>query len=440
MKLFGQDAERAALACVMLNNSALPVIRSAISSVEDFTDPACQYLWGVFEHLDNEHTPIDYVTVYNQVMRDSKEELVPASDLASLGDHVPTSANADAYAQIVSDSAMERRAELILRDSLHTLSSGAAGADYVYQTIERIQECARRGQGSAVPLNDLMDAHVEWLSDKEGTQGMFTGIPELDANLETGIEDDLIIIGARPSVGKTSLMLSLAVRMAPKYGMGLIISLETSKERLMRRLNTIVCPHWKYSKAFTSHERHIIMQQYVGIMLDLPLRFIDGELYIERVVSAIRQHVATYPDTAFIAIDYLQLFQTRTKVHNDLEKINYVLSKIHELRKRIRKPIFLLSQLSRDENKNDKNEPTIQRLRGSGEIEQYGDIIWMLHKPLDVSNPEQTMRVIKVKHRDGPASGFVDLRFFRNQFLVTGYTDSSTFEPEQPALPWKDEG
>ena len=266
--------------------------------------------------------------------------------------------------------------------------------------------------------------HMRWLERGGNTPVLTTGITAID-NMIRCEADYLWVIGARPKGGKTSLVIDLFTRFAGSgQGRGLFFSLEMAKSRLMRKLNARCCPHAEFVRRHEEHEglltTYDLMAGVVDKCLALPIRIVDKPVTIEDIVSIARKMKRECPDLAYIGIDYAELVRTRRPMY-PLEQLNTVLLELVALKKELRVPIFLISQIRRSGDK-ENPEPDMDELKGSGMLEQSADAMLLLWQG-EMTSAEfnvfgSTYRKIncKVIQRDGPA-GTVKLRYYPPQSL-----------------------
>ncbi|MCB7130477.1 MAG: hypothetical protein J3T61_13170, partial [Candidatus Brocadiales bacterium] len=263
-------------------------------------------------------------------------------------------ANIEWYARLVRDLHTQRQfMEECCRQFLEGYEAPEADT-YIIEAQEAISKAAQGLTLNQVSTpNDLYEEHGKWLDEliaaKNTSVGLPFGILELDVIVRTGLFDDIVTIAGPTSSGKTSLLFSVAVNLARQGHPGYIASMETSKGKCMRRLNSVVCPPDKFlqlSRAGDFKARHELMRAYKDALRRLPIYIDDSTLYIEDLVFAVKRHMNKYPQTRWIGIDYLQYIQTRARV-DEYHKINYILNKVKDMKKIFRIPIFLLSQLNR---------------------------------------------------------------------------------------------
>jgi len=407
------EAERAVLGACLMDENAIYLARAIVAKPELFFGDNHQAIYKAMLEIADKGRRIDSVVVMTQLMQDGALELAGgATYLADLTAAIPTSANVEYYSEAVANSALAR--ELMLKFS--TLAKQAAKArdarEYAAESLNTLEAVIREvgGNSSAAPTDErISDALDHWLNRLQGDSpmGMMTGIWEIDQKLHYGLSDEIIVIAARPSVGKTALMLTIAEHVARRYGPVYIGSAESSAEKLFQRLNAIVCPHEKFILACRDGRkaRAQLMQQYLPSLRRRKILVNDHARYIEDMTTTVRAHCLRDPNITMVFLDYLQRFDTRKKTRGETESVNHIMRQIALLRDRIKRPVVVLSQLSRGEYK-DEWGPGLNHLKQSGNIEQDADIVLLLWKK-EAADHEESPWTAEVqariaKQRDGP--------------------------------------
>ena len=405
------EAERGVLGACMLNPDAIYLARHILPTPAAFFLVAHQLIYAGMLALVDSQRPIDAVTLTSQ-LGDRILDSGGCSYLADLCTAVPTSANVEFYAEIVANSSLSRE----LTQTFAMLSAEARKIEeprvFAVDALERLERMLSEvsGNSSVSPKDDKAKEAIDHFLNRlhgDAPMGMTTGIHEIDAKLHYGLSDEIAIVAGRPSVGKTALMLTVAEHVARRYGPVYVGSTESSAEKLVQRLSAIVCPHDKFILACRNgrQERANLMRRYLCELERRPIWINDHAPYIEDMVSAIRAHCLRVPETKMVFLDYLQRFDSRRRFRGETEAINYIMRQIAFLRDRIRRPIVVLSQLSRVEFKEEWG-PGLSNLKQSGNIEQDADVVLLLwikeHEDHEQNAYTVNVQARLAKQRDGP--------------------------------------
>lgn len=399
---------------------------------DDFYDRRHGTIYGAMLKLFEERSPIDILTVSSELKKgDLINSIGGASYLADLVNMVPSAAHVAHYAAIVK----EKR---ILRDLISTSSSITESAmdqsddleillDAIEQKVFSITNKSAARKFAYLP-DELPKAveRMEKMSQHDGSiRGVATGFHKLD-NLLSGFQkSDLIILGARPSFGKTSLALDIARHVGTRGGKGVgVFSLEMSRDQIIDRM---ISSESKVSlwKLRTGNVKDPIEFELLQGALDKLSRapiYIDDTpspniLEIRRMARRLQ---AEQKDLALIVVDYLQLIMPRKGNDNPVQQITEISRGLKTIAREINVPILALSQLSRGVEQRDNKVPKLSDLRDSGSIEQDADVVMFLHPAwkynagaTDIADEEYITEIHVAKHRNGPL-GVVSLRFDRD--------------------------
>lgn len=404
---------------------------SDLLAPEDFYEPAYRIIYDTIFELYQRHQPIDIVTVTSMLTDTEKIQQIGGSAfVAELASKVPTSAHVYKYAQIVKTKAIHRR---VIKAGEQIKALGYDVEQEIPELLEKVEKTvfqisATFLKDKFVHIRDILNARYEQFAEmhesKDGDRikGVPTGFAALDLKLSGFQPSDLIIIAARPSMGKTSLALNFAQNAAIKYGKTIgIFSLEMSKEQLVDRLfaSMLGVDSWKLQKGKLDDRD---FQNMGPIMDDLNKAnvFIDdsmGSSIAELRAKARRLQMEHGLD--MIIIDFMQLMSTGNAgfAGNRVQEISEISRALKMLGRELKIPVIALSQLSRAVESRPGNIPQLSDLRESGSIEQDADVVLMMYREdyyeEDSDRPGMTDIYIR-KHRNGP-TGRVELMFKREQ-------------------------
>jgi replicative DNA helicase len=418
------DAERSVLGAILLENTAINRAQEILAEDDFYRDPH-RRIFKVMAVLSERATAIDPVTV--------KEELVKCGDLeavggpayiASLLDGVPHSSNIEHYAKIVREKAVLRRLIDAGGEIVKTAYEGSRDVDEILDQSERLvfeiaQDQMRTG---FLPMRAIADASlktIERLSEhRELVTGLATGFPTLN-EMTSGLQpSDLVVVAARPGMGKTSFALNIAQH-AARDGKAIgVFSLEMSREQLFLRLLTgqaRIDAHRMRTGRLGRDEWGRLTAAF-GELAGMPI-FIDdtaGTGVLEMRAKSRRLKMEHGLD--LLIVDYLQLMRGRGRAENRNQEISEISRSLKELAKELRVPVIAISQLSRaPEQRGNDRRPQLSDLRESGAIEQDADLVMFIYRE-EVYKPTEENRgraqIIIAKQRNGPI-GNLDLAFIR---------------------------
>jgi len=427
LKLPPQDieAERSVLGALMLDKNAVIQVADLIKP-EDFYLPNHSKIFGVILELFEKGEPIDILTVA-QKLKDKNllAEVGGSAYLTDLINSVPTATHVSYYAKIVRQKKVLRElieASAEINERIFDTSEDPENLlDEVEQKIFAISQKSRPKK--FVPIKDeLKDAYerIEKLHQGEKSlRGVPTGFEELDNYLSGLQKSDLIILGSRPSLGKTSLCLDVARNAAVKNKIPVgIFSLEMSRDQIIDRLIAAQAQVtlWKLRTGrLTEDIEFEMIQEALDRLSQAPI-FIDDtpSANIVQIRSMARRLQAEY-GLGLLVVDYLQLIQPRTNTDNMVQAMTEVSRGLKSLARELEVPVLAAAQLSRAVEQREVKIPRLADLRESGSIEQEADVVLFIYRKdrdkLKVSPEEENIaEIIIAKHRNGPL-GTVQLKF-----------------------------
>jgi replicative DNA helicase len=412
-------AESSVLGAILIDPEAMLTV-SELLRPESFYEPAHQTIFEAMVELYEERQPIDAVTVTNNLKKSRKLQGVGgAAAIAELTNTVSTAAHVGQYAKLVAEAAL-RRVMISAAGQLSELAFDETKQaqdimDLTEQTIFGLSQQSNR-QGF-IPIKETLAESFERLDELqksgEDLRGLPTGFNDLDTLLAGLQKSNLIILAARPGMGKTAFALSMARHNAitahKKVG---FFSLEMSKEELVDRLLVAQSDidAWKLKTGRLDQQDFMKLSEGMGVLAEAQI-FIDdspGLSIFEMRTKARRLMMEHQID--LLVVDYLQLAHGRTK-DNRVQEVAEISQGLKNIARELRIPVIALSQLSRAIESRGEKVPQLSDLRESGSIEQDADVVMFLYRKDDDIRESVSIKV--AKHRNGPV-GDVDL-FFRGE-------------------------
>lgn len=411
-----QEAEESVLGAMLLDKDAVIAVAEFLRP-EDFYDERLKEIYQACLDLYEDREPIDVLTVTEKLKKRKLLKLVGSSSfLGDLANKVPTAAHVEHYGRIVKDTATKRSLMAAATRLVEISMDEGLGASEVLDKAEgEILSLSQRSLSKAfISVKDTLAESFDRLDELhkqgEGLRGVPTGFSDIDDALAGMQKSNLLILAARPSVGKTSLALNIAenVSVKSKKSVG-FFSLEMSREELVDRLLIAIADidAWRLKTGKLSEDDFTKLSNAMGELAEAPL-FIDDTpalSILEMRTKARRLQVEHGLD--LIIVDYLQLARSRN-LENRVQEVSEISQGLKNLARELKVPVFALSQLSRAVETRGGNKPQLSDLRDSGSIEQDADVVMFLWRE-DPDNPENMMLDI-AKHRNGPLKS-VPLRF-----------------------------
>ncbi len=418
------EAEASLLSAVLIDNTALLDIVEILTP-EDFYRSAHQRIFEAVTDLFARSEPVDLVTLANILKEKGHlEEIGGATYLSDLVDTAPMAVNASHYAKIVHDKASLRRliakSNQIVQRCFEDRGHVDEVLDFAEQSVFEIAE--NKSRKSFHPISTLIEANIDKLEERQGNKTLITGVPtgftDLDY-LTSGFQpSDLIIIAARPSMGKTAFALNIARNTAVETGTAVaLFSLEMSKEQLTMRM---LCAEARVDShrlrgGFLSDDDWTNITQAASVLSEAPVYIDDAPDLTALDVRAKARRLKLDKKLGLIIIDYLQLMQgRRNSERRDLE-ISDISRSLKALAKELDVPVIALSQLNRKLEERTDKRPKLSDLRESGALEQDADVVMFIYRD-EVYNREENnpnigkAEIIVAKHRNGP-TGDVPMAF-----------------------------
>jgi replicative DNA helicase len=434
------EAEKCVLGAILIDNPSFNQASEVIDAGDFFRD-AHRRIFEKMVGLSERSQPIDPVTLKDELTRTGElDEVGGPAYVASLTDGVPRSANVEYYARIVKEKSTLRRLIQSATEVLTRAYDAEEDADDLLDEAERsiFQIAEHRMRSGFVPLSQLVNTGYELIEKLQEHKGLVTGVPsgfvDLDEMTSGFQKSDLVIVAARPSMGKTSLVLNMALHCATEAAKTVgIFSLEMSKEQLFMRMLT--------SEARVDAHRFrggFLGEQDYDRLVAAFARLHDARVFIDDTPSAgilemraKARRLKMEHGLDMLVIDYLQLMQGRGRFENRQQELAAISRSLKILAKELQVPILALSQLSRAPESRSDHRPQLSDLRESGALEQDADVVLFIYRDdmysVEGERPpeaEGTAELIIGKQRNGPI-GTVKVAFLKQytrfESLASGF-------------------
>ncbi len=416
------EAEQSVLGAMILDKEAINMAVEMIKP-EDFYKEANKEIFEAIINLYNKNEPVDLITLAEELKRRGTLESVGGvTYLADLSSGVATTANTKYYCKIVEEKSILRR---LIKSCNEVILKSYEDSEEVNAIIEKAEKSifditqGRHREGFA-PLNEVLLKSFSKIEERAANQdaltGITTGFIDLDYKLSGLQKSDLILVAARPSMGKTAFALNIATNAALKGGAKVaIFSLEMSKEQLVQRMISATA-HVDLQKIISGRLSEDEWIQVINAMgpLSQAQIFIDDTAGISLMeMKAKCRRLKIEKGLDLILIDYLQLMQSESRHENRQQEISAISRGLKALAKELECPVVALSQLSRAPELRSDHRPILSDLRESGAIEQDADVVMFLYRDEYYNQDTEKKNigeVIIAKHRNGP-TGSIELVF-----------------------------
>lgn len=410
---FSLEAEQAVLGSLLIDPGCMPQVLMLVKG-EYFYLPQHQAIFGIMVNIDAMGGKIDPLLVLDQLKKDNVyDDAGGKTYLFQLAQAVPSTANVEAYARIVREKFYMRTLINVSREIIDSATTEEAEADLLLDAAEQRIYDIRQGKNTVGPsrlsdviVNEVYDRLYKLSSpDREQYMGFTTGFSDLDRVISGLNKSDLIIVGARPAMGKTSFALNIARNVALKAKKKvLFFSLEMTKEQLAQRL-------------LSSEARVGSQKMRTGQLTDdewsrlgaATVVLNECDLYVDDTssitVPEMKARVRRMRDVDCVVIDYLQLMQSGKRTENRVQEVSDITRNLKLMAKDVNVPVITLAQLARGtEGRGKSHRPQLSDLRESGSIEQDADIVMFLYRDAYYNKESQTPNVsecIVAKNRHG---------------------------------------
>jgi replicative DNA helicase len=440
------EAEASVLGSILIDSDAFIKVADAVYSA-DFYDEKNRLIYEAMEKMFQKGAPIDLVTINEELKRSKKLKIVGVGYLSDLASRMPSSAHIEEHARIVADKAALRRlistSSEIIERAFETREDSGKVLDKAESMIFSISE--KHNRTNFVSIHDVLAETYERLErlheeKSSGIRGLATGYSDLDFYLSGLQQSDLIILAARPAMGKTAFALNIALNIAMKLDVPVgIFSLEMSKDQLIERLlcTDAQIDSWKMRTGKLSDEDFSRLGESMG-------RLSDAQIFIEdtpnMTVSELRakaRRLQTQHKVGFIVVDYLQLMEGEHGSFNEgnrVQEISQISRGIKALARELNVPVMALSQLSRAVEQRSPQIPQLSDLRESGSLEQDADVVMFIYREEYYHKETENKGIAELlirKHRHGP-TGDIKLHFLAEQLAFKSLEKHQQSEQEIP--------
>ena len=415
------EAEQSVIGSMIMDREAI-VVASELICGEDFYNKSYGVLFDSMVELNDQGQPVDLVTLQNRLKeKDVPPEISSLEFIRDLITAVPTSANIKYYTNIVAEKAMLRRLIRLMEEIANNCYAGKDSMEVIMEETEKkvFNLVQRRSTGDYVPIREVvmnaMDKIEKASHNSGGVTGIATGFIDLDYRTAGMQPSDLVLIAARPSMGKTAFVLNIAQYVAFHSGECVaIFSLEMSKEQLVNRLfameSKVDSQHLRTGNLSDMEWEKLI--ESAGMIGQSKLIIDDTPgISIADMRSKCRKFKLEM-DLKMIIIDYLQLMSGSGRgTDSRQQEISDISRSLKALARELQVPVLALSQLSRAVEQRPDHRPLLSDLRESGAIEQDADVVMFIYRD-DYYNPDTEKKGIAeiniAKQRNGPI-GTIDL-------------------------------
>lgn len=414
------EAEQSVLGAMLLDKDAVSVATEIISG-EDFYREAHKEIFEAIVDIYNKSEPIDLITLTERLrQRNTIEAIGGITYITKLQDIVPTPLNIRKYAEIILEKSLLRR---LIKSSSEIVSNCYNNPDNVGDIIDTAEKSIfdislNRSTQGFVPIKEILNTNFDRIEELYLNKGSITGVPtgfiDLDSKLSGLQNSDLILVAARPSMGKSSFMMNIVQYAAVRKGIATaIFSLEMSKEQLSQRLlcsEALIDAH-RLRIGDINEDEWVKLARAMGPLAESPIFIDDTPAISITEMRAKCRRLKIEHNLGLIVIDYLQLMQGKGSYDSRQQEISDISRSLKALAREIGVPVVSLSQLSRAPEMRADHRPILSDLRESGAIEQDADVVMFLYRD-EYYHPDTEKKnigeVIIAKQRNGP-TGTVEL-------------------------------
>ena len=402
------EAEQSVIGALLLDKDAVIAVAEFLSP-ENFYDDRHRQIYEAAIELYEERVPIDVLTVAERLKKDKAlKRIGGAAYLAELANKVPTAAHVEHYGKIVKDQSTKRSLMTAASKLVElSLDEGLAADELLDKAEAEVFALTQKHLSQAfAPVRDALAESFDRLDElhkqAEGLRGAPTGFKDLDDTLAGMQRSNLLILAARPGVGKTSLALNIAQNLAVEHKQKVgFFSLEMSKEELVDRLlvSQADIDAWRLKTGKLSEDDFTKLSNAMGELAEAPLYIDDTPALsiLEMRTKARRLQVEYGLD--LLVVDYLQLARSR-QLENRVQEVSEISMGLKNLARELKIPVLAVSQLSRAVEQRGTKRPQLADLRESGSIEQDADVVMFLWR--ENEDDVENINLEIAKHRNGP--------------------------------------
>ena len=416
------EAEQSILGAMLIDKTSIATATEIIKG-EDFYRDDHKEIFEAMLDLFDKGEPVDLITLTEQLkLRDTLEAVGGVEYLANIATAVPTTANTKYYATIVEEKSLLRR---LIKASTDIANLGYEANEEVSSIMEQAEKkifdiLQNRDTEGFSPIRDILIQNFDKLEELYKNRGKVIGVPtgfiDLDKKTAGLHPSDLILVAARPAMGKTSFVLNIAQYAAVHGNVPVaIFSLEMSKEQLINRMlwSEALVDSQRMRTGELEDEDWPKLARVIGPLSEAPI-YIDDTPGITAIeIRAKCRRLKLEKNLGLVIIDYLQLMESRGRTESRQQEISAISRSLKILAKELDVPVVTLSQLSRAPEARSDHRPILSDLRESGAIEQDADIVMFLYRD-EYYNPDSEKKNIAeciiAKHRNG-STGTVELQW-----------------------------
>ena len=417
------EAEQAVLGCMLLESDIIPTVTELIKSEDFYRDDHREIFDAIIDLAENAK-PIDIITVSEQLqLRGTLDNIGGLDYLANISNAVPTTANARHYTKIVEEKSLLRKLIKSAADISSMSYDASEEAVYVLDKAEKsiFDILQKRSTQGFTHIKDVLletfNRLEELYNSKSFITGIATGFTDLDEKTAGLQNSDLVLIAARPGMGKTAMALNIAQYAAvQKHVPVAIFNLEMSKDQLVNRMlcSEVMVDSHKMKTGKLEDDDWNKIAQALAPLSEAPIYIDDTPGISVMDIRSKCRRLKLEKNLGLVVIDYLQLMQGRGRPESRQQEVSDISRSLKILAKELNVPVVTMSQLSRGPESRTDHRPMLSDLRESGAIEQDADIVMFLYRD-DYYNPETEKKniaeVIVAKHRNG-STGTIELRWF----------------------------
>ncbi len=433
---YNLEAEQSVLGIILMEPSLVPKAMELLKPDYFYRDQH-RSIFAVILRMFTSGQPVDVITVLDEVMHENVFDSIESAKvyLVNLMQMVPTTSNFEVYCHIVEDKYYIRSLVNVARDVIASASDGQEDAKALLDNAEQRIFSIRQGRDASglTPIEEVIIESYDRLQklssdDKEQYLGIPSGFKGLDALLTGLNKSDLILIAARPGMGKTSFALNLVDNVGRKGYQVAFFSLEMSKEQLVNKMLSSDgrIPSYNLRTGMLSPDEWVRLASAAELLARSPIYFDDTP---GMSVAEMKAKLRRLKNLGLVVIDYLQLMSSGRRIENRVAEISEITRNLKIMAKELNVPVITLSQLSRGPEARSDHRPMLSDLRESGSIEQDADIVMFLYRDAYYNREAEEQNLaecIVAKNRHGEA-GTVNL-IWDGQYTL--FSDPEMFRTE----------